>query len=175
MARLERLRKEVADLGIIPRKEGTTGLPSACYYLKVKELAELLEDPSKAPEYIEMAKLRSKKRRRKKHLRDKAILEQFDGGGHTERLIKVITAGPIQCLGKFESSSRFISETGFARSTTGFVYQVGDRRILLADSEAERAHQIQGVPMSFAWYRGEDLVALIGASEDRLYDKVTTK
>lgn len=175
MPRLDRLRKEVADLGIIPRREGTTGLPSACYYLKVKELADLLEHPEKADEYLEVARLRSRKRRRKKHQRDKAIQEQYGGGGHIERLIKVITSGPIECLGKFESSSRFISETGFARSTTGFVYQVGDRRILLADSEAERAHQIQGIPMKFTWYRGDDLIALIGASEDRLYEQVTSK
>lgn len=174
MARLDRLRKEVVDLGIIPAGSGPTGLPTTVFYLKVKELAELIEDPSLAEGYIEMARLRSKKRRRKKHLRDKAIMQQFEGGGHTARLIEVITAGPIECLGQFEYEDRFMSETGFARSKTGFVYQVGDRRILLADSEAERAWQVQGVPMKYTRYRGTDLVALIGASEDRIYEQVTT-
>lgn len=172
MARLERLRKQVVDLGIIPPGSGPTGLPSAVFYLKVKELDALITDPSLAGEYLKMAKLRSRKRRRKKHLKDKAILDQFSGAGHTQRLIEVITAGPIKCLGRFESETRFISETGFARSKTGFVYQVGDRRILLADSEAERARQIQGVAMAFTTYRGSDLVELLGRSEDRLYEAV---
>ena len=174
MARLERLRAEVADKGIIPRREGSTGLPTEVYYLRVKELQELVDDPAKAEGYIEMARLRSKKRRRKKHLKDKAIQEQFGGGGHTERLIAVITQGPVKCLGTFESEERFMSETGFGRAKSGLVYQVGDRRILLTESEAHRAWQVQGVPMSYMAYRGTDLVQLIAASEDRIYEQVDT-
>ena len=71
MAKLERLRKEVADLGLVPRREGSEGLPTEVYYLRVQELADLIDNPEKAPEYLERARARSRKRRRKKYLKEK--------------------------------------------------------------------------------------------------------
>jgi len=176
MARLERLREQVVDLGIIPRREGATGLPTEVYYLKVKELAELVADPSLAPGYVEMAKLRSKKRRRKKYIKDKAMEEQFGAGegGHLKRLEVIISPErTATCLGWFLAPDRFMSETGFSKSKRGYVYQLSDRRILLTDDEAHRAWVSFGIPIEGAGvYKGTDLQQLIFTSEDRIYKDV---
>ena len=169
MARLERLREQVADLGIIPRREGRTGLPTELYYLKVKELAELVADPSLAPGYIEMARHRSKKRRRKKYLKDKAIEEQFPLSGHSDRLRSVLAFPNAQCLGGFMSETRFISETGFSKAKHGYIYQAGDRRIALTVEEANQAWVALGIPLSHITYREPDLRSILTTSEDRLY------
>lgn len=170
MSRLDRLRKEVADRGIIPRKDGSTGLPSAVYYLRVKELAALLDDPSLAEDHIARAKIRSKKRRRKKYLKTKALDQQFEGGGHTNRLREVLPGdAEIECLGWFKWDDRFMSETGFGKAKTGYVYEVNDRRILLTESEAKRAWVEFSVPPKHEPYSGTDLQRIIGESEDRMY------
>lgn len=181
MAKLERLREEVVEKGIIPRRldpktgEPTKGLPTEVYYLKVKELAALVEDPSLAEDFIKRARIRSRKRRRKSHLKKKAMDTQFQppgstGGGHTNRLREVLPADKeVECLGKFTWHERFISETGFGKAKAGYVYRVMHRRILLTESEAERAHLEFGIPVKHLAYTGIDLQKLIGESEDRLY------
>ena len=174
MARLAQLRAQVADLGIVPRRtnpDGTTseGLPTEVYYLKVKELAELVADPSLAEGYIEMAKIRSRKRRRKKYLKEKTIDKQFQPGGHTNRLREVLDSQSVKCLGGFESDERFISETGFARAKRGYIYQVGGRRIALTVSEANRAWIEFNIPVKNLPYREPDLTSILSISEDRIY------
>ena len=173
MARLERLREQVADLGIIPRREGKTGLPTEVYYLKVKELAALVEDPSLASDFIEMARRRSKKRRRKKYLKDTNVVqEQFQGGGHTDRLREALLGGYVRCLGTFTTEERFVSETGFGKSKRGCVYEVGERKVVLTETEGEKAWLEWGIPRATGPYRGDDLVQLLSRSEDRLYRKL---
>lgn len=169
MARLERLRQQVADEGIIPRREGAEGLPTEIYYLKVKELAQLVEDPTLAPSFIEMARIRSRKRRRRKYIKDKAVDAQFGAGyGHSDRVAAALGDHP-RCLGFFIHKARIVSETGFAKAQSGYVYDVGDRRIVLADSEAQHAWVRLGVPMLDEPYDGDDLNTLLWVSVDRMY------
>lgn len=168
MARLENLRVKVVDLGLIPRRSAD-GLPTEVYYLKVKELQDLLDFPDKAGDYLEVARARSKKRRRKKYLKEKALAAEFALGGHTNRLKEVLDGKDARCLGFFVREKRFMSATGFERAASGFVYLVGGKKVLITSSEAHRADLEFNIERLDKPYTGEDLEELIWNSGDRVY------
>lgn len=160
MGRLDRLRKQVAEEGIIPRRPGTE-LPTEVYYLRVAELQQLVDDPSLAEEYIARAKARSKKRTRAKKLKNEAVAREFGPAGQSQRVALVLEGEQVQCLGRFTHETRFVSHTGFARARHGYVYQVDDRRRILSESEAEHAWVRLGIPKKESVYREPDLNTLI--------------
>lgn len=173
MSRLETLREKVVEIGLIPAREGVR-FPNAVYQLKVKELQDLLDHPDKASFYQEVAKKRSQKRRRKKYLKEKAIVEQFgelDPKLDTDsaRVQAIFKDKEVTCLGKFTLSDYFISETGFSRSKSGYVYRVNHRKILLTDNEATFAHVRLDVNKVEKDYKDGDVEFLAGVSEDRIY------
>lgn len=172
MAKLDNLRQQVVDMGIIPRREGKDGLPTEVYYLRVKELAHLVDNPEDSAKYIEIARARSKKRRRARYLKEKFITEAFDTtGGHTNRLLEIFKgAASVECLGKFTSADRFMSETGFERAKVGFVYVIGGSgKLIVTESEAHRLELELGVSRVHCEYKEDDLDTLIWNSKDRIY------
>lgn len=172
MARLEKLRQQVVDLGLIPAREGREGLPTEVYYLRVKELAYLVDHPEEASRYIEIARARSKKRRRSSYLKEKVMGEAFDtSGGHTNRLLEVFSGEvDVTCLGTFTTKDRFMSETGFERAKMGFVYRLGSgRKVIITESEAHRLELELAIPRAYLDYMDDDLHELVWASKDRIY------
>lgn len=173
VGRLDRLRKEVADRGIIPRREGTEGLPSAVYCLRVAELDHLIQHPEEAPEYIERAKHRSRKRRRSKYLREKAFQGPEAPSGHGARVAAVLEGDAVRCLGSFVHTERFVSATGFARAKHGYVYEVERsgvaERVALSESEGDFAWVNLGVRRVHSRYPGTDLDAILWKGYDKAY------
>jgi len=174
MSKLERLRLEVADKGIIPRREGSDGIPTELFNLKVKELEQLLEEPALAAEYTQIARIRNKKR--KKHISaKKKVYDSKYGGisGLTERLAILLQGAKVTCLGYFASDAHFISVTGNGRWKKGYVFEVDGEKLLLSNEEALHASLEYSIPLLAMQYDDTDIYLLIYNSRNALHgDKI---